>query len=47
MKLHSLNDIFERRILRIPDYQRGFDDKKIMVMGLAIIMVQPQKMKLL
>lgn len=24
MKLHSLNDIFERRILRIPDYQRGY-----------------------
>jgi hypothetical protein len=24
MKLHSLNDIFERRLLRIPDYQRGY-----------------------
>ena len=24
MKLQSLNDIFERRILRIPDYQRGY-----------------------
>lgn len=24
MKLHSLNDIFERRVLRIPDYQRGY-----------------------
>lgn len=24
MKIQSLNDIFERRILRIPDYQRGY-----------------------
>lgn len=24
MKLQSLNDIFERRVLRIPDYQRGY-----------------------
>ncbi|MCL1088965.1 DUF262 domain-containing HNH endonuclease family protein [Shewanella profunda] len=24
MRLQSLNDIFERRILRIPDYQRGY-----------------------
>ncbi len=24
MKLQSLNDIFERRLLRIPDYQRGY-----------------------
>lgn len=24
MRLHSLSDIFERRILRIPDYQRGY-----------------------
>ena len=24
MKLFSLNDIFERRVLRIPDYQRGY-----------------------
>lgn len=24
MKLHSLNDIFERRLFRIPDYQRGY-----------------------
>lgn len=24
MKLYNLNDIFERRILRIPDYQRGY-----------------------
>lgn len=24
MKLYSLNDIFERRLLRIPDYQRGY-----------------------
>ena len=24
MKLQSLNDIFERRVFRIPDYQRGY-----------------------
>ena len=24
MKLHSLNDIFVQRLLRIPDYQRGY-----------------------
>ena len=24
MKLQSLSDIFEKRILRIPDYQRGY-----------------------
>ena len=24
MKLQSLSDIFERRLLRIPDYQRGY-----------------------
>ena len=24
MKLNSLSDIFERRLLRIPDYQRGY-----------------------
>ena len=24
VKLHSLNDIFERRLFRIPDYQRGY-----------------------
>lgn len=28
MKLYSLNDIFERRLLRIPDYQRGYAWKK-------------------
>ncbi|MFT7371842.1 MAG: hypothetical protein ACI9T9_000521 [Oleiphilaceae bacterium] len=24
MKLQSLSEIFERRLLRIPDYQRGY-----------------------
>lgn len=28
MKLNSLSDIFERRLLRIPDYQRGYAWKK-------------------